>query len=1166
MFKRKIFAALTICCLILTPLSVLAQSQTTGRIAGEVRDQSGAVIAGATISIVNKSTGEERKSTTDDTGNYIVPLLPPGEYRVSISLAGFKKAVFDNVKVAITETATINATLEVGVISEESVTIDAASTFLQRDGAQLGRIVDSRTVSELPLATRNFTQILGLSPGAATYLPDNTAVGRNSQNISVNGARVTNNNFQINGIDANSMGTNSAPSLSVPAPETIQEFKVQTSLYDATFGRSGGGNIQAVTKSGSNNFHGTAYEYFRNKALNANNPFLKAAGVERPELSRNVFGGTLGGRIKKEKTFFFASYQGTRERNGASVINSLSSNVLVAPGLTDDRSERTLLQTFRPVLATGQSATSINPTALALLNVKLANGNYLIPTPQANGRYTGTTPSSFDENQFNANLDHRLSENNTLAVKFFFSNAPQTLTLPSFLGGGPNVPGFGNRQQNNNRLIVLQDVHSFSPSLINEARFGYNFIRVDAFPQEPVNDSDIGIRRANADAFPGLPLIRIAPAAGGVVIGTSPTIDVKATSPSTTFADTLSIIRGKHSIRTGAEVRYNENNYVLNFFTRGQIDFLNFNNFLTGNTFVSVFGSGIGNRNLRAVDYNFFAQDDWKVSQKLTLNFGLRYELDLPPYDTRGRLATFDPSLYVPRPLAVGGVPIGPPIGGFVQAGNVIKDYDVTDIPNVDKRVLRSVDPNNFAPRLSFAYSPFDSNRLVVRGGYGIFYSRTSFQYITLNVIAPPTYIFGARVGAPVADPFFPAPTQNQFPTLVPGVALSGTLFDRGIRTPYLQQYNLSTQYEITKNMLLEVAYVGTRGTNLFRQIAINQALLASPQNPITNAVTGAVLTTNTPANASLRAPFQGASVNGFFQNQSTAQSNYNSLQTSLTRRFANGLQFLVSYTYAKSIDNASGQGGGSGISGVVNPGGVGETSAVLGNQRDNRANRGVSDFDRTHRLVVSFLYDLPTPAFAKESSIGKQVLGGWQVAGIVTSMSGLPIDITDTGAGSLYGISGGSAPLARPNWALGSDHINARDIHPSGYYFNPFAFVRPVVLAGQPIPSSNGTAIAGAVGTDIGNVGRNVLRGPNQNNVDFSIIKRFRFTESKNFEFRTEFFNIFNHVNFANPISDLNAVVASGGSIDATTGQVIKPGAFGQIISTSNNPRLIQLAFKFNF
>ncbi len=1144
---KKVWAFIaTVCLLIIGNSLTLAQSQTTGRITGTVNDEKGAVIAGAEVTVTNKATGEARVVSTDSEGHYSVPLLPPGTYQVAIKSAGFKKAVSDNVKVVITETTAVNADLSVGG-TEESVTVSAASPLVQTDSAQLGRVVDARAVAELPLATRNFTQILGLSPGAATYLPDHTSVGRNSQNISVNGARVTNNNFQINGVDANSMGTNSAPSLSVPAPETIQEFKVQTSLYDATFGRSGGGNVQAVTKSGTGEFHGAVYEYLRDDAFNANSPVLKSVGGARPELNRNVFGFTIGGPGIKDKLYFFGSYQGMRENNGASPINSLSSNVLIAPGLTDDRSEAKLLSTFFPSAPAG---TRLDPTALALLNFKLGNGQYLIPTPGANGRYSGSAVSKFQEDQMNANFDWRINQNNSLAFKFFLSNAPQTLVLPSFLGGGPNVPGFGNFQKNNNRLSVLQYTRVFSPNVINEARIGYNFIRVDAFPQEPLNDKDIGIKRANADIFPGLGLIRIAPAAGGIVFGTSATIDVQAVSPSTTVSDTLSITKGGHTVRLGAEFRYNENNYTLNFFTRGQVDFLNFQTFLQGQALLSVFGSGNGDRSLRAHDYNFFFQDDWKVTSKLTLNLGVRYELDLPPYDTRGRIATFDPTLYKARPLS-NTLTTGllAPLAGFVEAGNAVKDSP--DIPNVGKRVLNSIDPNNIAPRIGFAYTPFASGKLVVRGGYGMFYSRTSFQYLTLNVIAPPTYVFGSRLGAPLvttplplSDPFFAAPPQSAFPTLVPGVALSGNLFDRNIRTPYLHQYNANVQYQLAKDLLFEAGYVGTRGLNLFRQVAINQARLASTASPIVNEATGATITTNTPANAALRAPFQGVGINNFSLNQTTAQSNYNSLQTSLTKRFSGGVQFLASYTWAKSIDNASGQGGGAGVGGVINPGGVGETVGVLGNQLDNRANRGVSDFDRTHRFVFSGLWELPGP----KSGLAKTVFGGWQIAGIVTAMSGLPIDIVDAGAGSLYGLNG-TAALARPNFAAGATAKTAMTNVPAGYYFNPAAFVRPAVAAGQPIPSSGGRFIADAAGTDIGQIGRNILRGPRQTNVDFSFFKRVYFGETRNFEFRTEFFNIFNHVNLANPLSDLNA-----------------GASFGRIISVTTNPRIIQFAFKVNY
>ena len=319
---------------VLCAAAALGQNQTTGRITGTVKDPNGALIAGAEVTVKSKTTAAERIGTTDDQGNFTVSLLPPGLYHLKVAAVGFNSLNSDSVQVGITETTTINVQLTLA--GADTITVNIAQ-LIQKDGPQLGRAVNSPTVSDLPLATRNFTQIMALSPGTSVSLPDNTALGRNSQNVSVNGARVTQNDFEINGIDANNLATNAAASVAVPAPESILEFKVQTSLYPATFGRGAGGSIQAVTKSGSNDLHGAAYEYFQNDALNANNPFLKAAGVRRPTLQRNIFGGLVGGPIKIDRLFFFGSYQGTRERNGAS-SNSLTSSVLIAPGLTDDRS------------------------------------------------------------------------------------------------------------------------------------------------------------------------------------------------------------------------------------------------------------------------------------------------------------------------------------------------------------------------------------------------------------------------------------------------------------------------------------------------------------------------------------------------------------------------------------------------------------------------------------------------------------------------------------------------------------------------------------------------------------------------------------------------------------------------------------------------------------
>lgn len=1147
------------CLLILCAFSAFAQSQTTGRIAGTVKDQKGALIVGAEITVRNKTTAAERRVTTDDEANFNVPLLTPGNYHVKITASGFAPSVFDPVEVFITETTMLDADLFVAGPDALAVSVDP---IIQRDGPQLGRVVGTRPVSELPLATRNFTQILALSPGTSVSLADNTALGRNSQNISVNGARVTQNDFEINGIDANNVATNAAASVAVPAPESIQEFKVQTSLYASTFGRGGGGNVQAITKSGGNDFNGAVYEYFRNDALNANNPFLKAASVSRPTLARNVFGALLGGPIKADKSFFFFSYQGTRERNGASP-NSLSSSIVIAPGLTDDRSQQKLLATFRPRTSpTAPPATSINPVALALLNTRLADGQFLIPTPQPDGHYSGSAISTYHEDQFNANVDYRFHEKNWLALRFFFSNAPHFFALPT---GAANVPGFGADQELNNRLIAIQDIHIFSPKTINEARIGYSFIRGDMLGQNPVRDSDVGIRRTNANSFPGLGLIRIGPiGTNAVAIGNAGTnVDTQNVQSSTTLIDILSITRGQHSIRTGAQSIFYRNDLSANNNRRGSINFQSFNNFLLGLANGSVYGDGISTRILRAADHSFFFQDDWRASRNLILNLGLRYELDLPPYETRGALSTFDPALYQPRmEVDAAGNPIGPPVGGFVQAGNVIPAFDLPNVPNVSKRVLTTVDPNNFAPRLGLAYSPLDSGRLVLRGGYGIYYSRPSNAYIGTSINSPPTYaIRRSPTGATVAfaDPFFPLPSQDQFPTVVRGVSLAGQIFDLDLRTAYFHQYNTSIQYSLNRDLLLEVAYVGTRGRNLIRDLAINQARLASPESPIINAVTGQAITTNTPAatNVALRAPFQGVEVGNFLQIQSTAESSYNSLQVSLTQRLSKGSQFLASYTFGKSIDNASG--------GSDSTGEVRDTINIAGNQLDSRANRGLSDFDRKHRFVLSYLLDLPRLDFAKRSKTAGLIFANWQVATIITAMSGLPIDIIDGGSGSFFGLSGGNNALVRPSWASGATTSSATTNIPPGYFFNPLAFVRPVVLTGQLIPSSNGTARAGATGTDIGNVGRNVLRGASQFNVDFSAIKRFPLGESKNIEVRAEFFNLFNHVNFANPISNLSAVAAT--SINPNTGQITgDPGDFGRVLSTSNNPRLIQLAIKFNF
>ena len=1125
---------------LLFAVSAFAQTQTTGRIAGTVKDQRNALITGANVTVVNQATGEARIAATDSSGSFAFAFLAPGVYRVRIEASGFNAFNAENVTVSITETAAVNAILTAG-ISIAPVTVNNSAPLIKTDNATLGLVFDGQTATVLPLATRNFTQLFGLAAGTATYLTDNTVVGRNTQNVSVNGARVSQNNFQTNGIDAN-FGVGFSRQIASPAPESVAEFKIQTSVYDATFGRAGGGNVQIVTRSGTNKLSGAFYDYFGDTSLNANNPFLKAARLARPVLERNIFGFTLGGAIKKDRAFFFVSFQTTRERNGASRLNSISSNVLIGTNsvaLTDDRSDTTLSNRFRVF--------PIHPVASALLNERLPNGQFLIPTPQTGSRYSGSAVSSFREEQFNTNFDYRLTPRNWLSAKIFFARAPQV----SARSGVTNVPGFPNRQATDSLLVSIQDVQSFTSGITNEARIGFNLSDSDDAPQPPFPDSKFGIRRPTALESPGFPLISIAQPSDGIQFGTGGLQYQKTAILTPTLTDTLSFSRRAHSIRAGFEFRYYLFNISIPILTRGNIAFLDFNNFLLGNTQQTRLANGIPDRAFRTADYNLFVQDDWKFSPKLTFNLGLRYELDLPPYDTRGRIATFDPALYCPPPTLP-----NPPKCGILQAGNPAAGYDLPDIPNVGRRVLNSLDPNNFAPRVGLAYAPFDKKRFVLRAGYGIYYSRSAFAYLVNNIFHAPFYFSNTANGTDFGKPFpTNIPRQNEFPKL-PAALIAGNSFDRNIRTPYIQQFNAAAQFGIFRDTTLEIAYVGTRGLNLFRQVAINQARLNA--------------TGNTPNNAQSRAPFEGVTVGGnFLQDQSTAQSTYHSLQVSLMRRFSSGLQFQVSYTFAKSIDNASTAGGGAGTSGLLDMGVNLDTGVIIGNQLDNRANRGLSNFDRKHRFASSFIWQLPRPGFANRSKIGRALFSGWQIAGIMTAMSGLPIDVVDTLAATFYfGANGGGA---RPNFVPGASPTAARN----GYYFNPFAFMRPVVPPGQPIPSSGGLAAAGAtcgspnvICTDFGNVGRNILRGPKQFNMDFSISKRFRINEAKNIELRADFFNFFNNVNFANPISNFAAVPIN--LINPNTGRINPDGnvnlGFGQIISTSNNPRIIQLALKFNF
>jgi len=1142
--KRLVRALATYFCLSCA-ISGVAQTQN-GSIGGTVKDAQGSLIASAEVSIENPATAEKRSVATDTSGSYSFLQLSPGSYDVTIRAHGFTPAAFHAVAVGLGQTTVINVTLPIAQSNIE-ITVNDTPPPMHSDGAELETTIDARTLETLPLPTRNFLQLLTLAPGVTAPLTNNSAIGRNSPNVSVNGSRITQNSYQINGVDANDISLHDLADVAVPAPETVSEVNVQTSLYDSSVAGAGA-SVQVVTKSGSNFLHGSAYEYFRNEVFNADDANLKAVGEGRPKMRRNVYGAALGGPLRKNKIFFFVSYQGTREANGGT-DQSLYKSVLIAPGLTSDRSTATLTNTF--------GVPSIDPISLRLLNLKFPNGQFLIPTPQnSDGRVTGTSLSTYHENQFNTNLDYRAGTRDSLIGKFFFVHAPLFSALAgSNFGTSASLPGYGTQITVDNRVLFFEEIHTFTPTTVNEVRFGHSFIRHDELPQESVKDSSLGIQRSTASQYPGLPLILLARDQGGASIGTSD-ITYRGRTPSVSIGDILSLQRGKQSLRFGGEILHSEWQTHAAVFSYGEIDFPTFNDFLIGNTAGSQFpggsfgfahlGTGLTDRDFITTDYHLFAQDNWKVSSKLTLNLGLRYELDPPPYDAQGRIGGFDPALYRPeKAVDSNGFPVGPPAAGIIEAGNALCQYSLPGVTRVGKRVVNSIDPNNFGPRVGLAWSPLNSGRLAIRAGYGVFYSRPSFFYLALGYFAPPFFLDSDTSGQPFSNPFASAPPATNFPLIQPGSPVAATVIDRNARTPYTQQFNTSVQYELPSNTTLQLAYAGSHGVKLFRGVAVNQAKIASPNHPITNAVTGQVITDNSIENASLRSPLQGVSSAFFLMNESTAQSTYHSLQTSVNRRFFRGLQFSASYTFSKSIDNASNPGGGANSSGSLDRSGGLDTANVWGNQLDPHANRGVSDFDRTHYFVSSFAWNLPGPAFAHGAT--RLLFSNWQVLGIVTAMSGLPVDIFDPTGGLLYGLFG-----ARPNWAPGAKAKIAKNSVPAGYYFNPSAFTQAMVQPGQPIPSGHDpTAVvdpAAEAGTDIGNVGRNVLRGPGQSNLDFSVGKRFPLAESKVVEFHADFFNLLNHPNRDNPVSDISTA------------------DFGKVLSFSSSPRIVQFALKFTF
>ncbi len=1163
----RYFAAMSAIFLIITTSTALCQTPGTGAISGVVYDPAKHVVANAEVLAVNEATHASRSVQTSAEGAFRVPLLLPGTYAVTVKAAGFADQTTHGVQVTVSEVSSLNLTLTIAAAGM-NVQVTADAEMAQLESSTLGGVVDEEAIQALPLSNRNYTQILGLAPGVSVSLPDAAELGRGTQNVSANGAKTVANNIQFNGIDANNLSQNSAANdgeevgTGIPSPDTIQEFKVQTANYDAAYGRGTGANVDLVSKSGTNRLHGSAWEFLRNNIFNANDFFVKNEGQARPTLKQNQFGVTLGGPIFRDRTFFFVAYQGLTSVNG---LGGKSTALL--PLLTGDRSAATLGAQFCPANHlddTGQPSagylthaggtqvacdgSNINPVALAILNTKLNSGQFAVPNPQVAlpvsdsdqlpvGQSTFAIPAHYSEQQFTVDLDHTLNRKNSLAERFFYSRAP---TTQPFSPSAATVPGWGTDELDRNTMFVLADTHIFTPNLVNVARVGY--MRFDGLSrvQNPVLAQSVGEGSPTGvvgptTSAPGLTID------GLFTIGDAGTPAQWQVTNSYIYQDTVSWTRGRHNVRYGAEAKRHQVDVNAPFTSDGLLDIRTFDDFLLGqsstqngspngfsNVTQSTGGSGIFRRDERYTDLTLFVQDDIKLTQRLTVNAGLRYEILGAPSDTHGRLANFDPS------IADASVPDTGSYSGFIVPANFPGAFP-QGVVKSSRSGLWKTPHGDISPRVGFALQLTQSPMVVLRGGYGIYYDRHSGDYAestlgqqpfsTLQILSDST-----NAGATLQSPFTPLlPSTASYPIFMPRVP-GGFPFLEGLspRTtdPYTQEYNLNLQYAFGSDYLLEVGYVGTHSQHRPGSIEFNQALLASPEHPINEE------TTNSTNNLVQRLPFEGVSP-GSLNSLSEFIANYNSLQSSITKRLKHGFQFQGSYTWSKSLDETSGTGGGI----------VFELWLLSNDQNNPRQAYGLTDFDRAQRGVLNFTYQ--SPKFGMAPRMVRSVLSEWQFSGVGVIQSGTPITVLDGNAGSVYGNFENRAQRTGSSPATHGSLFS----RVTGHYLDAAAFTRAP-------EAPNGTSLADQ---DFGNSGVGIVRGPGQHNIDLAVERVFPITESSSIRFRAESFNLTNTPQFANPSSSL-------GYGDPTAVSPTASASFGQITSSATNPRIIQFALKFIF
>jgi Carboxypeptidase regulatory-like domain/TonB dependent receptor len=1158
-----------------------------GAITGTVKDASGAVVAGARVRVTDADRGTKVDTVTNAEGEYTVSPLRVGHYKVTVEKPGFKTSVAGPVVVEVQEHPSVNFTLEVGH-TDETVRVTTQGPLLEVETSDLGQVINGERAETLPLNGRNYAQLALLGAGVVPSEPGSRV--ETSYGFSSNGARSLQNNYLLDGVDNNSnLGdvlTGQAYVIQ-PSVDAIEEFKVQTNAYSAEFGRGNGAILNAIIKSGTNSFHGDTYEFFRNDALDGRNAF----DISRQPYHQNQFGATLGGPIKKDRTFFFVDYEGLRIIQSLpqlslvptpqEISGDFSSFLTNTPAMAVDMNGNTTNQvavdcngnpTYMGEVFNSRLAqnSSLNPSGVCGVPIGLGAGGVptnifpasaidplaarlsaLFPAPNTNvngANFIADPRRTASRNNFDVRLDHKISDKDSIFGRFSYEAQPSFTPSPfqNALDGGAFSDG---SEDDSFRSVAISETHLFSSNLVNEIRFGYNRINSHRF------QLDANENVSSQLGFPGVPfsqnlggLPQISIDDGTATIGSSGYLPAIEKQNSFVLTDNLTWIHGRHSMKFGTELRDEQFTLFEPAAPRGTLDFAS--DFTdnpaaptTGGEAFATFLLGVTDSgsitNTHNVDYHrqiysFYGQDDFRVTQRLTLNLGLRYELFTTIKAAGNEQATFDfadDSLVVPK-------------GQTTQ----LTPFLAANIPVVrnGSAGLISPDLTDFAPRLGLAYQI--TSKLVLRTGYGLFYGgqengpysnpSPGFNppfYVTQN-FSQPCFLSAANPSGPDCSIPGLSVLSQGFPSNSLTDPNTPILFSVSpkIRTPETQQWHFGTQYQLPSQTVLEVSYAGSHGANLYDFYNGNQAVPDA---------TFCTTFPNTPENCPTapRRPAKMCDDSVFPPNcnevfdtgidllRTDGFSNYNSLQVRLEKSFSNGLQFEASYTYAHALDDAS--------------------SAALGSLsngdfRDQRypyLEYGNSDFDVRHRLVVSYVYQLP---FGNGKTFGghatglkNQIIGNWQFAGITTASTGNWFTVTDavTNVSSSDGGGGVSYFEVRPNVV---SNPNSKPCIP-GTIFNTCAFV------------DNTTPFT------FGNAGRNIVRGPGFQNWDLSFFKMFPVREQMRFEFRAEFFNIFNHVN---PLFEPTGEIS----------EEPQPLEFGTpqygYVQGARDPRFVQFALKFYF